>query len=74
MIFLLTITEAEAAKSAGMNVVLLNRPGNAPFTNEDKESFKLIDNFDVLKFDSVALKRKIEETDETEVVKQTKLN
>lgn len=68
------LTEAEAAKSAGMNVVLLDRPGNAPLTDQDKESFKLVKNFNELKFESVGLKRKIEETDKSEVLKQIKIN
>lgn len=43
------VKEAEAARDAGMQVVLLNRPGNAPLTDDDKTAFSFVDTFDNLK-------------------------
>ncbi|XP_067643010.1 enolase-phosphatase E1 [Eurosta solidaginis] len=43
------VKEAEAAREAGMQVVLLNRPGNAPLTDDDKLAFTVVDNFDSIK-------------------------
>lgn len=43
------LSEAEAARDAGMQVVLLNRPGNAPLTDDDKTAFSFVDTFDNLK-------------------------
>ncbi|XP_011184033.1 enolase-phosphatase E1 [Zeugodacus cucurbitae] len=43
------VKEAEAAHDAGMQAVLLNRPGNAPLTDDDKTAFTFVDNFDNLK-------------------------
>lgn len=42
-------SQAEAAHDAGMQVALLNRPGNAPLTDDDKTAFTFVDNFDNLK-------------------------
>ncbi|CAD6991295.1 unnamed protein product [Ceratitis capitata] len=43
------VKEAEAAREAGMQVVLLARPGNAPLTDDDKIAFTFVENFDNLK-------------------------
>uniref|UniRef100_A0A034W8P5 Enolase-phosphatase E1 n=1 Tax=Bactrocera dorsalis TaxID=27457 RepID=A0A034W8P5_BACDO len=43
------VKEAEAARDAGMQVALLNRPGNAPLTDDDKTAFTFVDNFNNLK-------------------------
>ncbi|XP_039970751.1 enolase-phosphatase E1 [Bactrocera tryoni] len=43
------VKEAEAARDAGMQVALLNRPGNAPLTDDDKTAFTFADNFNNLK-------------------------
>ncbi|XP_017467685.1 PREDICTED: enolase-phosphatase E1 [Rhagoletis zephyria] len=43
------VKEAEAARDAGMQVVILNRPGNAPLTDDDKIAFTIADTFDNLK-------------------------
>lgn len=38
--------EAQAAKAAGMSALLLNRPGNAPFTDEQARVAPVIESFD----------------------------
>ncbi|XP_053969750.1 enolase-phosphatase E1 isoform X1 [Anastrepha ludens] len=43
------VKEAEAARDAGMHVAILNRPGNAPLTDDDKIAFTIVDSFDDLK-------------------------
>lgn len=37
--------EAKAAKEAGMEAILLKRPGNAELTEEDKKTFKVVESF-----------------------------
>lgn len=49
--FLLILTkflEAEAASKVSCNVVLSERPGNAPLTREDKEKYKYVQSFSQL--------------------------
>lgn len=38
--------EAYAAKAAGIRAILLDRPGNAPLSQEDRAVFKVIKTFD----------------------------
>lgn len=59
--------EVKAAKDAGMQVLLLSRPGNAKLTDDDKNEYKVITSFD-----ENILKRKIEDNKEDEVNKQNK--
>ncbi|XP_049284998.1 enolase-phosphatase E1 [Anopheles funestus] len=63
--------EAKAAKDAGLNVVLLDRPGNVKLSEEERKEFTVISTFSDLSFevekkengDSVSNgKRKIEDT------------
>ena len=41
-------TEAQAAKSAGIEVVILIRPGNYPIEKNELDNFKSINSFDEL--------------------------
>ncbi|XP_073847119.1 enolase-phosphatase E1 [Musca autumnalis] len=43
------VKEAEAARKAGMQTVLLTRPGNAPLTDDDKTQFTFVNDFESLK-------------------------
>uniref|UniRef100_A0A182VXR1 Enolase-phosphatase E1 n=1 Tax=Anopheles minimus TaxID=112268 RepID=A0A182VXR1_9DIPT len=64
--------EAKAAKDAGLNVVLLDRPGNVKLSDEERKEFTVISTFSDLSFeaakkengDAIANggKRKIEDT------------
>lgn len=62
--------EAKAAKEAGLNVVLLERPGNAELSEDDRKEFAVIKTFSDLSFEtateengaSLNGKRKIDET------------
>lgn len=61
------VAEAKAAKEAGLNVVVLDRPGNAELSEDDRKEFTVISSFADIPFESVesangAGKRKIEET------------
>ncbi|XP_052868481.1 enolase-phosphatase E1 isoform X2 [Anopheles cruzii] len=64
------VAEAKAAKEAGVNVVLLDRPGNAELSEEDRKEFPVIKTFSELSFTNVneengssaTAKRKIDET------------
>ncbi|XP_049530695.1 enolase-phosphatase E1-like [Anopheles darlingi] len=64
------VAEAKAAKEAGLNVVLLERPGNAELSEEDRKEFTVIKTFSDLSFETVPEengtsangKRKIDET------------
>lgn len=73
------IAEAKAAKEAGLNVVVLDRPGNAELSEDDRKEFTVVSSFADIPFASIegeeangAAKRKIdeaaeEETDEAQV-------
>lgn len=50
-----------------MNIVLLKRPENTPFTDFEKESFTIVSTFDEILFESSGIKRKIEENESNEV-------
>ncbi|XP_053657694.1 enolase-phosphatase E1-like [Anopheles marshallii] len=64
--------EAAAAKDAGLNVVLLDRPGNVKLSDEERKEFTVISTFSDLSFEagkkengdtvSNGAKRKIEDT------------
>lgn len=55
------LTEAEAAKTSGMNVLVLDRPGNAPLTAEEKSEYIIISSLNDIPLEPVSVKRKIEE-------------
>lgn len=42
-------TEAEAARAAGYQTVILARPGNGPLTDDDKSQFTIVNDFESLK-------------------------
>lgn len=47
------VAEAKAAKEAGLNVVLLDRPGNAELSEDDRKEFTVVSSFSDLPFESV---------------------
>lgn len=47
------VAEAKAAKDAGLNVVVLDRPGNAELSEEDRKEFTVISSFTDLPLESV---------------------
>lgn len=47
------VAEAKAAKDAGLNVVVLDRPGNAELSEEDRKEFTVISSFTDLPIESV---------------------
>nr|CAD7441605.1 unnamed protein product [Timema bartmani] len=51
--------EAEAAKEAGLNAVLVVREGNAPLSSEDKASFPVINSFQDFVFEVSAKRQKL---------------
>lgn len=54
--------EAKAAKQAGLHTIVLNRPGNKSFSDEDKKEFSIVDSFADINFEPVlGNKRKIDE-------------
>ncbi|GAB0086132.1 Enolase-phosphatase E1 [Sergentomyia squamirostris] len=56
------VKEAKAARDAGVNVVILERPGNAALTDEEKKEYRIIDSFELLPLEEVTTgKRKIQE-------------
>lgn len=58
----ITPTEAEAAKEAGLNVVLVSRPGNAELSDEEKTTYAVVESFENIPLEAVGgTKRKIEE-------------
>lgn len=68
--------EGVAAEEAGMNVILLKRPGNAELTSEDQKRFTVVDSFaDIVLEDLTAItaaaatKRKVVEAEPEEVGK-----
>lgn len=40
--------EVQAAKEAGMDAVVVVRPGNAPLTRSEREAWRVVDSFDAL--------------------------
>lgn len=46
------VAEAKAAKEAGLNVVVLDRPGNAELSEEDRKEFTVISSFTDLPLES----------------------
>uniref|UniRef100_A0A7G3AHC3 Enolase-phosphatase E1 n=1 Tax=Lutzomyia longipalpis TaxID=7200 RepID=A0A7G3AHC3_LUTLO len=71
------VKEAKAAQEAGMNVVIVVRPGNAPLTDEDKKEFPTVESFEGITLEEVVTgKRKIldeEVEDKQESTKPAKL-
>lgn len=56
------VKEAEAAKEAGLNVVLVSRPGNAELTDEQKTAYAVVESFENIPLEAIGgTKRKIEE-------------
>ncbi|XP_055905062.1 enolase-phosphatase E1 [Eupeodes corollae] len=50
ILFLTDITaEGEAAAEAGLQVIILKRPGNAPLTAEELKKYVVVENFDEIK-------------------------
>ncbi|XP_061386205.1 enolase-phosphatase E1-like [Musca vetustissima] len=43
------VKEAEAARKAGLQTVILARPGNAPLTDDDKTQYTVVNDFESLK-------------------------
>lgn len=62
MFFFVCLTEAEAAKEAGLNVVILSRPGNAELTDDDKAAYPVVESFADIPLETVGgTKRKIDD-------------
>lgn len=64
-------TEAKAAKEAGLNVVVLERPGNAELSEDDRKEFTVVKSFADIPLESIVesangagAKRKIDEAQE----------
>lgn len=54
--------EGEAAKEAGINVILLSRPGNVDLTDDEKAQYAIVESFADIPFETVGgVKRKIDE-------------
>ncbi|XP_058465775.1 enolase-phosphatase E1 [Malaya genurostris] len=70
------IAEAKAAKEAGLNVVVLDRPGNAELSDDDRSAFTVISSFTDIPIESAeettngAGKRKIDETAQDDEAQQ----
>jgi enolase-phosphatase E1 len=45
------VVEVRAAKIAGMESLVVDRPGNVPLTEEDKNAFTVITSFDEIDLD-----------------------
>lgn len=58
------MTEAAAAKEAGLSTVIVVREGNAALTDEDKIAFTTIESFLDLKFQTSVKRQKLETVDE----------
>lgn len=61
------ITEAVAAKQAGIQVAILVRDGNGPLTDEEQAEHQLYTSFDDINLEFSVGKRKLEEILTTEV-------
>lgn len=65
------VAEAKAAKEAGLNVVVLERPGNAELSEDDRKEFTVVKSFADIPLESIVesangagAKRKIDEAQE----------
>lgn len=65
------VAEAKAAKEAGLNVVVLDRPGNAELSEDDRKEFTVVKSFADIPLESIVesangagAKRKIDEAQE----------
>lgn len=68
---LFQLTEAKAAKEANLKVVLLERPGNSPFSDDDRAEFTIASSFADISLETVALgKRKYQEN----VIEEAEVN
>lgn len=66
--FDLLFTEAKAAKAADLNVVILNRPGNAALSTDDQALFTVVTSFETISLEIPSNKRKlVDENIEIEV-------
>lgn len=63
--------EAKAAKEAGMEAILLKRPGNAELTEEDTKTFKVVESFAEIELQKEEEAVKMD-TKEKEVVEEEK--
>lgn len=64
----LPFTEAKAAKAADLNVVLVNRPGNAALSTDEQTQFTVVTSFETISLEMPSNKRKLVDEDiETEV-------
>lgn len=63
----LYVVEAEAAQKAGMSAVIVNRPGNKPLTEEQRDVFPIIENFNqlVIEESEVPLKKSKQEEEQS---------
>lgn len=60
-----TCAEAKAAKAAELQVIVLDRPGNAPLSDADRTEFKVVTSFADIVVDGAASsgKRKLADED-----------
>jgi hypothetical protein len=61
---LFKIAEAKAAKESGMHTIILDRPGNASLSDDEKKEFVIVKSFADIPFETIVsgVKRKIVET------------
>lgn len=64
--------EAKAAKEAGMEAILLKRPGNAELTEEDMKTFKVVESFAEIELQQKEEEEVKMDTKEKEVVEEEK--
>lgn len=64
--------EAKAAKEAGMEAILLKRPGNAELTEEDTKTFKVVESFAEIELQQKEEEEVKMDTKEKEVVEEEK--
>lgn len=70
------VAEAKAAKEAGLNVVVLDRPGNAELSEDDRKEFTVVSSFADIPLKPAVVAEKEEEKDsaaeaETKVTEET---
>lgn len=66
------VGEAKAAKEAGLNVVVLDRPGNAELSEDDRKEFTVISSFTDLPLESVKTTETENGTEKEEAVTESK--
>lgn len=60
------VAEAKAAKEAGLNVVVLDRPGNAELSEDDRKEFTVVSSFADIPLKPAVVAEKEEEKEEKE--------